>query len=126
MKLEQTNADISTYGKKYHFYYNEENQTIVCTTIYKGQMVRGIAKCSPEDNFDIDIGKRLAYFRCKQKFAQKKLNRALKVYKDAVAMEAKARNDFSKAAEFVSDSGHQLRLASNELINLERELAIKN
>lgn len=126
MKLTQTNSDISNYGEKYHFYHNADTGTIVCTTLYKGQMVRGIAKCSPEDNFDIEVGKKLAYLRCKQKFAQKKLKRAHNAYLDAITVESRAKHNLSKAAEFVDDSHCQLELISDELINFEYDLGIKN
>jgi hypothetical protein len=93
MKLEKNYADITAYGEKYHFYHNAETGTIVCTTLYKGQMVRGIAKCSPEDDFDIEIGKKLAYLRCKQKFFKKKVKRACQAYKDAVVANARTNNN---------------------------------
>ncbi len=126
MKLTQTNSDIANYGEKYHFYYNVETGTIVCTTIYKGQMVRGIAKCSPEDSFELETGKKLAYLRCKAKFARKKLQRARKAYAEAVIVEARAKNNLSKAVDFVNDSDYQLELATNELMNFEYELGINN
>jgi hypothetical protein len=89
-------------------------------------MVRGIAKCNPEDNFDIETGKRLAYLRCKAKFYRKKLQRARKAYADAVVIEARAHNNLWKATEFVDDSIKQFELATQELVNLESELEIKN
>lgn len=126
MKLEKTNADIATYGEKYNFYSHEASKTIVCTTMYKGQMVRGVAKCSPEDNFDINLGKKLAYLRCKEKFSRKKLARAHKAYAEAVEIEARADNNLWKAAEFVDDSNYQLELTRNELSRFEHELGINN
>jgi hypothetical protein len=126
MKLEKTYADIAAYGEKYHFYHNADNGTIVCTTMYKGQMVRGIAKCSPEDNFDIETGKKLAYLRCKEKFSRKKLRRARSAYEESVIVEARAKNNLNKAVDFVNDSNYQLELATNELINFENELGINN
>lgn len=124
MKLETTHSDLVDYGEKYNFHYNSDTKTVVCTTRYKGQTVRGIAKCSPEDNFDITVGKKLAYLRCRQKFARKKLKRAHRAYADALCIEARARNNFYKATEFVNDSDYQLELATNDLINFERELGI--
>ena len=122
MKLEQTNSDITEYGKKYHFYYHEENRTIVCTTTYKGQMVRGIAKCDPDDDFDLDDGKKLAYLRCKTKFARKKIKRALKAERDAFVVANRAKYNLDKACEFVSDSEIQLEDAINELKEFEAKL----
>jgi hypothetical protein len=126
MKLVTTNSDLMEYGRKYHFYRNTENDTIVCTTIYKGKMVRGIAKCSPEDNFDIELGKKLAYLRCKKKFARKKLKHAHNAYKEAFLVEAKARTNLAKAAEFVNDSDYLLDMVTKELVCLERKLGIED
>ena len=111
-------------GKKYQFHYNPGTQTVVCTTFYKGQTVRGVAKCNPDDNFDIDVGKKLALLRCRQKLARKKIKRARKVYDDALCAEIKAKHNFGKATDFLNDSAYQLDLATNELINFERELSI--
>lgn len=122
MKLEQTNSDIKEYGKKYHFYYNEENRTVVCTTLYKEQMVRGISKCDPEDEFNVERGKKLAYLRCKAKFARKKFKHALNVEKDAFVVANRAKYNLDKACEFVSDAEMQLTYALNELDEFEAKL----
>ena len=122
MELTKTHSDIAEYGEKYRFYHNADNGTIVCTTIYKGETVRGIAKCSPEDNFNIEAGKKLAYLRCKRKFLRKKLKRAQKVYTDAAREYAKAQNMYGVATEFVEDVEIQLDALNNELSKFEREL----
>lgn len=122
MKLEQTNDDIKTYGEKYHFYYHEDKKTVVCTTLYKGQMVRGIAKCDPEDEFDLEFGKKVAYLRCKAKFARKKFKHALKVEREAFVVANKAKYHLDKASEFVSDAEMQLVNAMVELNDLETRM----
>lgn len=122
MKLEQTYSDINAYGEKYHFYYHEENRTIVCTTLYKGQMVRGIAKCNPDDEFNLEGGKKLAYLRCKAKFARKKLRRATKARDDAFIVANRANHYLEKAREFVADSEMLLDNALNELKEFEAKL----
>ena len=122
MKLEKTYSDIAEYGEKYHFYHNSENGTVVCTTIYKGKIIRGTAKCSPEDDFDIEAGKRLAYLRCKQKFLRKKLKRAEIVHTEAIREYAKAQNMFAVASEFVEDVKMQLDVLNDDLAQLEQKL----
>ena len=124
MKLENTHSDIAEYGRRYHFYYNAENGTIVCTTTYKGRVIRGIAKCSPEDNFDVAVGKKLAYLRCKAKFMRKKLIRANKVLNEASNELTFAKFNFRKACEFVDDSDAQLRSAKSELSKFESSLGL--
>ena len=126
MELTKTYSDIAEYGEKYHFYHNAETGTVVCTTLYKGQIIRGVAKCNPDDNFDLAVGKRLAHLRCKQKFIQKKVKRAHMAHVEAIHAEAVARDKLYQAYEFVNDTEYQLELATNELDNLERELGIIN
>ena len=122
MTLTRTQNDISTYGKKYYFYYHEASQTVVCTTMYKGCTLRGTAKCSPEDMFNIETGKKLAYLRCKKKYAKKKLNHANRVYKQALSAMAAANECFQQAADFFEDSEYQFSLISNELADCENTL----
>ena len=119
MKLTRTNEDLLNYGDKYHFYHNAATNTIVCTTTYKTHTIRGVAKCDPDDNFDLETGKRLAYLRCRLKYAQKKAKRSLVAYRDAAYAEARARNHLNNMIDFVQDSEEQVNVASNELIKFE-------
>lgn len=74
------------------YYVNEEKRTVVCVLkfdIYKldwlersalkklvpndvsyhdSVLVRGVAKCNPSDNFDVEFGKRLAWVRAHRKY----------------------------------------------------------
>ena len=122
MELTKTYSDIAQYGEKYHFYHTADNRTVVCTTLYKGQIVRGVAKCNIEDHFDIEFGKQLAYLRCKQKFMNKKLKRAKKSKDEAIIVAAKANNNLWKANEFVNDVEMQLADISKELNEFELKL----
>lgn len=122
MELTKTYSDIAEYGEKYRFYHNVDNGTVVCTTIYKGETVRGIAKCSPEDCFDVEAGKKLAYLRCKRKFLRKKLKHSQKVYSDAIRNHAKTQYMLGVALEFTEDVEIQLELLNNELSKFERKL----
>lgn len=54
---------INTYGSKHHFHHNPKNNNVICTTTYKNQTIRGIAKCDPEDDFVLENGQYLAYLR---------------------------------------------------------------
>ncbi len=117
MKLGKTLEDFETYGIKYQFYYNEDKNSVVCTTVYKGQTIRAIAKCDPEDTFNLEVGKKIAYLRCKQKFARKKLIHAGAVYRDSFSKYERSKRNLDKAAEFVSDSVHQLKEANEALVN---------
>jgi hypothetical protein len=100
MDLEKIVID---YGDKYNFYYLD-NGTIICTTYYKGKLVRGIAKCSPDDTFDINVGRRLAYLRCKAKYMKVKCKHAENVFSSTLKVYLKAQKDLKKANAFSSDA----------------------
>ena len=114
----------TVYDNKYHFYYNIDSEVVVCTTKYRGKIIRGVAKCNPGDCFDLTTGKNLAYLRCKQKCAKKKLSRAYEVYGYAADNEERIRKSVLSAYEFVSDALEQLDEANNELSKLEQELTM--
>lgn len=60
--------------EKYRFYTN--GSRVIAVSTYCGKTVRGVAVCHPDDNFDIEIGKRIAAARCNEKIAEKRLARA--------------------------------------------------
>ena len=124
MKLEKTYSDTAMYGNKYNFYHNVDTRTVVCTTMYKGQTIRGVAKCDPEDEFNLEVGKMLSYLRCKQKFACKKLKHAYQSYDEARKMVEKAINNRDKILDFVEDADYQYEMASANLWNFEQKLGI--
>lgn len=49
---------------------------VIALTSYAGKTVKGIAKCHPNDEFNEEIGKKIAAVRCNQKIAMKKLERS--------------------------------------------------
>lgn len=60
--------------EKYRFYTN--GNRVIAVSTYAGKTVRGVAICHPDDNFDIEIGKRIAAARCNEKVAERRLARA--------------------------------------------------
>ena len=87
-------------------------------------MIRGIAKCDPDDNFNLKDGKRLAYLRCKYKFTMKKYKHAQNVCRDALVVVAQAKHNLCKAYEFVDDTIIQLDNITTELEKFEAELNV--
>ena len=46
--------------KYYSFHVDEEGKKVIAVTHYAGRAVRGIAKCAPEDTFDVETGCKIA------------------------------------------------------------------
>ena len=58
---------------KQKYTYSVSGNTVYCITYYAGKTIRGIAKCDPEDNFNIEDGMLLAKARCDYKLAKKRV-----------------------------------------------------
>jgi len=54
---------------KYHYFTNGKD-TVVAVASYAGKRVRGVAKCSEMDEFDLAKGEKLAAARCNLKIAK--------------------------------------------------------
>lgn len=92
--------------EKYKFYVSH-NKVIAITT-YAGRTVRGVAKCHPEDMFDLEVGKKIAAARCAKKVAKKRLKRADEMYKNAEM-------DYFLAADHLHDMNHYFEAAHDAL-----------
>ena len=60
----------------YKYVVDEEKKVVVALSTFAGQTVRGVARCSEKDTFDIETGKKLAAARCSLKIAEKRMKRA--------------------------------------------------
>lgn len=67
-------------------FHTDGHSKVIAVSSFAGQTVRGVAKCAPNDEFDLEYGKRLAAARCAVKIATKRMNRA--VCKVDMALEA--------------------------------------
>ena len=57
-------------------FHTDGHSKVIAVSSFAGQTVRGVAKCAPNDEFDLEYGKRLAAARCAVKIASKRMNRA--------------------------------------------------
>ena len=100
----------------------ETNNKVICISTYAKKVVRGVAKCSPNDNFDIEIGKRLAQLRCDEKIADKRANRALDKYLEAEDILAEAKADYDDMRRYYDDSEHKHDKALADLVEFEKNI----
>lgn len=53
------------------YFIDEENEVVVCTIMDEdGDKFTGVSKCSPEDSFDVETGRRISSFRALLKARQ--------------------------------------------------------
>ena len=62
--------DKNAITENYKFIVTPEK--VIALSSYRGKTVKGVAKCHPNDVFDLDYGKALAASRCNLKIARKR------------------------------------------------------
>ena len=101
---------------KYH-YVVSDNKVIALST-YAGHTVRGIAKCDPKDEFDLENGKKLAAARCNYKVALKRAKRSAMKVEDAANAVKAASVHYSNMVSYNHDAKVELNEAEDELNKL--------
>jgi hypothetical protein len=102
-------------------YYIHGNEVIAVST-YAGKIVRGIAKCNPVDEFDVERGKVLAAARCNLKVAKKRRTRAAKKYQEAIEKQRQATDHMFDMEEYLINSNKAAINAERDLDNLLQTL----
>ena len=94
--------------EKYQYYFatkvNGEPYKVVAVSTYAGRRVRGVAKCSPEDEFDIEKGKILAAARCSLKVSEKRRDRAVREFMKAKKAVAEANKRYRDMEVYMNDA----------------------
>lgn len=108
--------------KKYNFYIDEKNSSVIAVCRYAGRSVRAVAKCSPDDTFDIEFGKKLAKARCEVKVAKMKIQNATVKYREAAKAADEAQRKYDKMKDYYIDSVDQLDNAYAEVQNVIKEI----
>jgi hypothetical protein len=104
--------------------YSDGKGKIVIVSTYAGKTVRGVAKCSPNDNFVEAAGVELATLRCDAKIADKRVKRARAKYNEAVAVLNKANEAFEKAVIYLRKAEEDKVAADKEVFNCMKEMGM--
>lgn len=88
----------------YKYYINKEKGIVVALSTYAGKNVRGIAKCDPRDEFDEEIGMKIAASRCATRVAKRRVDRAVDEYLKAIENFTKAQHRLNKMRNYLKDS----------------------
>ena len=104
--------DMSKY-----VFYTTKNKVIAVST-YAGKIVKGVAKCNPNDNFDLEKGKKLAAARCNAKVAEKRRKRAVRKCEEAKENFQFMLRHFGQMNAYVSDAKEAEINAKEELNNI--------
>ena len=102
---------------RYQTYLAGEKKIIVVSR-YAGKVVRGVAKCSPGDTYDVEKGEKLARLRCDEKIAEKRVARSQEAYADAVANLVKAQKRVEAMKQYMDDAAAEYDEIQEELAKL--------
>lgn len=105
---------------RYRFY--QTGNKVIAVSSFAKKPVKGVAKCNPNDEFDLESGKKLAAARCNQKIAKKRLARATKEYGKAAKAADEACAWFDRMREYYMDSVDALDEANAEVVKIAEEL----
>lgn len=105
---------------RYNYYTNGKNM-VVCTSTYAGKVVRGVAKCSPDDTFDLEYGKKLAKARCDHKVSIKRFKRAMAKLHEANAARDVVNSNIKKAQSYVFDAVTAMAKCNEAITTIEEE-----
>ena len=94
---------------------------VICISTYAKKVVKGIAKCSPNDKFDLEFGKELAKLRCDVKVADKRADRATEKYIEAEDNLYEANQYFCKVKDYYFDSERKYYDALDKLNEFEEK-----
>lgn len=105
--------------KNYNYKYVViPGKKIIAISTYAGRTVKGVAKCHPNDKFDVEFGKKLAAARCNEKVAGKRLARALNKYREAVDESIAANEKMNRMRDYALDASEAHDEARRALMEL--------
>ena len=101
------------------FTYSFSENRVYCMTFYAGKTVKGVAKRNPEDEFDLEVGKKLARARCEYKLRKKQLKNKLKRCEIAESELMIAQNHARNAVIYKVEAEENLKAAKKALEEIE-------
>lgn len=98
---------------------DSDAKVVVATSTYAGKTVRGVARCHPNDEFDMDKGIQLAVYRCNLKVADKRQERAFRKVKEAKLALYEAQVFLDKMLDYRAQSVFDYLSAKDDLEDIE-------
>lgn len=98
---------------------DSDAKVVVATSTYAGKTVRGVARCHPNDKFDVEKGIELAVHRCNLKVAEKRQARAIRKVKEAKKALFEAQIFYNKMLSYRTQSVCDYLCLKDDLEELE-------
>ena len=109
-------------NSNYKIYIDEKNKRVIAICRYAGRKIKTIAKCHPDDVFDIEYGTKLAIARGEYKVAKIKIKNASNKYLEAAKMADEAERKYDAMKQYYMDSVDLLDKAQAAVDNLIKEI----
>lgn len=106
----------------FNYKYIVTGNKVIALSTYAGKTVRGVAKCAPGDEFDIEKGKDLATARCAYKIAQKRWKRSCQKLGEAGIIMFDAEKFYNEMCEYNNRAHAELAEAEDALKHFEEEM----
>lgn len=106
------------FKPRYKFYKSDNK--VFCVSTYAKKAVRGVAKCSPHDEYDEEKGMKLAQLRCDVKVAERRVNRAKTIENATWDNLCDANEAYSEAASYYDNAVERLVEARKNLEDFEK------
>ena len=107
--------------QKYKFHIDHESRKVICITKYHGKTIRGIAKCSENDVWDVEKGKKLSFQRCYSNFLTQQLQYLSSCESRAESEYQRAKRERDKIVEIQHRVAEEYLHCVHRLMLLERD-----
>ena len=105
--------------EKYKFYTDNKTVVVACAK-HRGKVVKGIAKCAPEDTFDLEYGKSLAAARCNLKVTNIRVKEVCDALDELDDLITNLEIDYDKLLERARDEWKNFRGAIQEMEKFDK------
>lgn len=106
--------------EKYKYY--QAGNKVIAVSSFAGRTVRGVAKCNPNDTFDLEKGKKLAALRCNEKVARRRFARACHKEEDALRAYITAEHHYDAMIWYEEDAYQDMVEARKAIDEFEKEI----
>ena len=111
--------------KRYKYYIHKRkdgSKEVIAVSSYAGKKVKAKAVCSPHDEFDEEIGKKLSRLRCALKIEKKRLNRAKQQRSFLFNLDSDVQYMILKNQRYLGDTEQEIKFNEEALKLLLEEL----
>ena len=109
--------------EKYKFYTN--GKKVIAKSTYAGKTIQATATCGPMDEFNLEIGKRIAAARCDLKIADKRMINFNKKRFDIIDKIALLKHELDEIDKYCLSATEEFVEAKKRLNDLTREYGPK-